>query len=350
MSVYRQLFNIGAAIGLTLVSGCCYRCCRKKPIQPPEQQVNINETKTENTFIHGKNNSVTDNSKTDISVTDNSKTDNSKTVNSKTDISKTDNSKTVNSVTDNSKTDNSKTDISKTNKKNSEFPEKPAEKTGKRSVVVFNGQRDLLRVIVTAEGRDADEKAFGADVVRRTQGALSADDAKVITDGNCDLRITVRPELTVVDQDGDYIRMNSETDIEIKSADGRRIFGVNRIKVDIPRRVLGKKAAITSLGTATADSASKWCREDLARIAKTEVGAIVFSIRWPDVPDKGPRDITAADIKSIGDVIADMKIVSYEFVGRERDVCRFRVVYFISAYPNGFVNEAGARLSQLVLE
>ena len=229
-------------------------------------------------------------------------------------------------------------------------PAKPLPET--KQIVLLNDQRDLLRASVRGEGADADENALAADIAKRAQGALSADDAKIVTDGNFDVRITIRPKLTVVDQDGDYIRMNCVTDVEMKSADGKRIFGAKKIEIAAPRRVLGKQAAISKLGSAAAEATAEWCRQELKRIANNEIGATVLSVQLPTVPKDKPRDpaVDAANIKAIGDNLAKLpNLVTYEFVGQDQQggTCKYRVVYFISAYPNGISNEVSALVKSI---
>lgn len=218
--------------------------------------------------------------------------------------------------------------------------------------ILLNTRKDLLRLIVKPEGGNTDESTLAADIVQRTQGALASDDARIVTDGNCDVRVSIRPKLTIVDQDGGYYRMNSTVDVSMTSADGRRIFGTNKIEVTVPRRVMGKDAAISGLAEPAASKTADWCRKELNRIADAEVGATVLSIQLPAVPEGEKRDAQtdAANIKAIGDEIAKLtNLVSYELVGQDLQAgtCQYRVVYFISKYPNGIANEVSVLLGKV---
>ena len=240
-------------------------------------------------------------------------------------------------------------------------PDKPQRKAGVKAkpqipdgplVLLDDPQRDLLRLKITSTGAGADEKALSEDILQRTLEAISADDAKVVSGGNADLRLTIRSKLTTVDRDIDYVRMNCVVDVEMKSADGKRIFGVKKIEVVSPRRVLGKAAAISKLGKTAAEAAAEWCRKELKRIADTEVGAVILAVQLPAVP-KGKRRDAAADsaaIKSIRSKLARLpKLVSCRLVSQDAEtgLCRYRVVYFISQYPDGPANEAGALLKSI---
>ena len=221
-----------------------------------------------------------------------------------------------------------------------------------KQIILLNEQRDLLRLRVVSVGAGADEKTLAANVARRTLGALSADDAKIVSGGNADLKLTIRSRLSTVDRDGDYFRMNCEVDAEMSSSDGKRIFGVKNIQVVSPRRILGKGAAISKLGNAAADAAAEWCRKELKRIAGAEVGAVMLSVQLPPAPKGKPRDpaVDAANIKAIGDNLAKLpNLVTYELVGQDTETgaCRYRVVYFISEYPNGISNEVGALVKSI---
>ena len=209
-------------------------------------------------------------------------------------------------------------------------------------VVLIDQRRDLLRLSVVAEGADADERELAADIVKRTQGALAADDAKIVIDGKCDVRVTIRPKLATVDRDGDYIRLNCEADVEMKSPDGKRLFGAKKIEIRSQQRTLGKAAAISKLSAAAAKETADWCRSELKRIANAEIGVSLLTIQLP--AEEKTRN-TAAGTKAIGSRIARLpNLVACEFVGEDRKngMCRYRVVYFISAYPNGISHEVGA--------
>lgn len=226
-----------------------------------------------------------------------------------------------------------------------EQPAKPLPKTEK--IVLLQNQRDLLKLSIKSEGNSADEKQLAAGIAQRTRGALSSDDAKIITDDKCDVRALIRPKLTIVDQDGDYFRMNCTVELEMKSSDGRRVFGANKIEIVSPRRVLGKSAAISKLEEAAAENSAEWYRKELKRIANDEVGVTVLSMQLPTVSEGESRDsqADAANIKAIGDNLAKLpNLISYELVGQDlkTGICQYRVVYFISAYPNGIANEVGA--------
>ena len=227
---------------------------------------------------------------------------------------------------------------------------KPLPKTEK--IVLLNNQRDLLKLSVKSEGNNSDEKALAADIVQQTQGALSSDDAKIVTDGKYDVTLTIRPKLTVVDQDGDYYRMNCDVNVEMKSADGRRIFGSKKIEIAAPRRVLGKDAAISKLAEPAATNTAEWSRKELTRLANEEVGATRISVQLPTVSEGETRNAQkdAANIKAIGDNLAKLpNLISYELVGQDPQtgVCEYRVVYFISKYPNGIANEVSALVSSV---
>ena len=227
---------------------------------------------------------------------------------------------------------------------------KPLQKTEKS--VLLGAHKDLLKLFVKLEGKNSDENALASDILRRIQGALSSNDAKVVTAGNCDVRVVIRPKLTTVDQDGGYYRMNCAVDVEMTSADGRRVFGTNTIEVAAPRRVLGKDAAISGLAEPAANKTSDWCRSELKKVTDAEVGATILSIQLPTVPNGEKRNAVtdAANIKTIGDEIAKLpSLVTYELVGQDSQdgTCQYRVVYFISKYPNGIANEVSVLLSKV---
>lgn len=229
----------------------------------------------------------------------------------------------------------------------------PAESVQK--IVLLNNQKDLLRLNIHSDGGNADEKTLVTDFIQRIQGALSSNDAKIVTDGKYDVRVVIRPKLTVVDQDGDYFRMNCTVGIEMKSADGRRIFGTKAIEVSTPQRVLGKNTAIARLATSASDNAADWCRTELKRITTTEVGAALLSIQLPAAPEGKKRNAQndTANFKSIGDAIAKLPgIVNYELVGQnlQNGTCQYRVVYFISAFPNGIANEISVQINTIKLK
>jgi len=223
---------------------------------------------------------------------------------------------------------------------------KPAEKA-----VLLNSRKDLLRLIVQSEASSTDEKSFATDIVQRTQGTLASSDARIITDGKCDVRVSIHPKLTIVDQDGEYYRMNGSVDVKMTSADGQRIYGTNKIEVSAPRRILGKDAAIAGLAEPAASKTSDWCRRELNRIVDAEVGATILSVQLPSVPgEKRDAQKDAAVIKVIGDEIAKMpNLVTYELSSHDSQTgtCQYRVVYFISKYPNGIANEVSVLLGKV---
>lgn len=217
---------------------------------------------------------------------------------------------------------------------------------------LLSERKDLLKLSVKPEGSNSDENSLATDIVQRTQGALSANDAKIVTDGSGDVRISIRPKLAIVDQDGEYFRINCSVNVEIASADGKRIYGTNKVEVASPRRVLGKDAAIAGLAEPAADKIADWCRKELNRITGAEVGATVLSIQLPSVPEGTARNTMndAANIKAIGDEIAKLpNLISYELVGQDsqKGICEYRVVYFISNYPNGIANEVSVRINNV---
>ena len=231
-------------------------------------------------------------------------------------------------------------------------PVKPLQQTEKNEIVLLNARKDLLKLSIKAEGSNSDEKTLATDIQQRTQGALSTNDARIVTDGSGDVSLAINPNLTVVDQDGGYYRMNSTVNVEMTSAEGKQIYGTSKIEVAAPRRVLGKDAAIAGLAEPAASKTADWCRQELKRITDSEVGVTVLCIQLPAAPkDKARNTMTdAANIKAIGDEIAKMpNLISYELVGQDsqKGICEYRVVFFVSKYPNGIANEASVRLGSV---
>lgn len=249
-------------------------------------------------------------------------------------------------IGDGSKSDNS-IDSSKTTPKVIAESLKPAPQT--KNIVLLGDQRDFLRVSIVADSAEPDEKAFGGDIALHLKGALATEGVKIVTGDKFDIRIIINPKLTVVDKDGDYIRMNCEVAVEMKSTAGKRIYGAKKIEIPSTQRVLGKQIAISKLGTAAADETAEWCGKELKRIANAEIGVILLSIQLSP-PLKGKKRDSADDansLKEIDDKLAKMQhLLGYEFVGfdQQTGACQYRVAYFISDYPNGISNEVSALL------
>ena len=240
-------------------------------------------------------------------------------------------------------------------------PVKPLPKTEKAvslnddldgGVMQVAERKDLLKLIVNPEGSGSDETALATDIVQRIQGSLGSNDAKIVTNGKFDVRLAIRPKLKIVDRDGDYFRMNCTVDVEMTSANGKTIYGTTRIESAAPRRVLGKDAAIAGLAELAATPTADWCRKELNRIVDTEIGVSLLTIQMPAVEEGKTRDAMkdAANIKTIGDEIAKLpNLVSCELADQDlkTGTCKYRVVYFISKYPNGIANEVSVRLGKL---
>ena len=224
--------------------------------------------------------------------------------------------------------------------------EKPKPAAETKKIILLNDRKDLLRLIVKPEWNSKEEMGLARNIAQQTAGALSSEDAIVVTSGKCDIRLIVRPKLTLVDRDGDYYRMNCSLVIEMKSAASNRIFGSKTIKIVSPRRVLGKDAAVAKFEEPAAKEASEWCRKELHRLANTEIGSAVLTLQLRTVKNKKrdpKRD--AAEIKAISDELAKLpNVVTYELVGQDNEngTCQYRIVYFISAYPGGIANAVSA--------
>ena len=224
--------------------------------------------------------------------------------------------------------------------------EKPKPAAETKKIILLNDRKDLLRLIVKPEWNSKDEMGLAQNIAQQTTGALSSEDAIIVTEGNCDIRLIVRPKLTQVDRDGDYYRMNCSVVIEMKSAASNRIFGSKTIKIVSPRRVLGKDAAVAKFEEPAAKEASEWCRKELHRLANTEIGSTVLTIQLRTVKNqKRDPKRDAAEIKAISDELAKLpNVVTYELVGQDNEngTCQYRIVYFISAYPGGIANAVSA--------
>ena len=222
--------------------------------------------------------------------------------------------------------------------------EKPKPATETKKIILLNDRKDLLRLTLKPEWNSKDEMGLAQNIAQQTTGALSSEDAIIVTEGNCDIRLIVRPKLTQVDRDGDYYRMNCSVLIEMKSAASNRIFGSKTIKIVSPRRVLGKDAAVAKFEEPAAKEASEWCRKELHRLANTEIGSAVLTIQLRTVKNqKRDPKRDAAEIKAISDELAKLpNVVTYELVGQENGTCQYRIVYFISAYPGGIANAVSA--------
>ena len=230
--------------------------------------------------------------------------------------------------------------------------EKPKPVAETQKIILLNDRKDLLRLTLKPEGSSKEEMGLAKNIAQQTAGELSGDDAKIVTSGKCDIRLVVRPKLTLVDRDGDYYRMNCSVVIEMKSAASNRIFGSKTIKIVSPRRVLGKEAAVAKFEEPAAKAVSEWCRKELHRLANTEIGSAVLTIQLRTVKGKKrdpKRD--AAEIKAISDELAKLpNLVTYELVGQDNEngTCQYRVVYFISAYPGGIANAVSALVGTIV--
>ena len=230
--------------------------------------------------------------------------------------------------------------------------EKPKPAAETKKIILLNDRKDLLRLMLKPEWNGKDEMGLARNIAQQTAGALSSEDAIVVTGGKCDIRLVVRPKLTLVDRDGDYYRMNCSVVIEMKSAASNRIFGSKTIKIVSPRRVLGKEAAVAKFEEPAAKAASEWCRKELHRLANTDIGSAVLTIQLRTVKGK-KRDLKrdAAEIKTISDELAKLpNLVTYELVGQDNEngTCQYRVVYFISAYPGGIANAVSALVGTIV--
>ena len=231
-----------------------------------------------------------------------------------------------------------------TGEKVSEEKAKPVAETQK--IILLDDHKDLLRLMLKPDGASSDEKGLARNIAQQTAGALSGDDAKVVTGGVCDIHLTIRPKLTQVDRDGDYYRMNCSVVVEMKSATSNRIFRSKTIQIVSPRRVLGKEAAVSKFEEPAAKAVAEWCRAELQRLNNSEIGSTILTMQLRTVKDEErdpKRD--AAEINAISEQLAKLpNLISYELVGQdsEKGTCQYRIVYFISAYPGGIANAVSA--------
>jgi len=217
-------------------------------------------------------------------------------------------------------------------------------------IALVKDQHDILTMSIKSGKGDLDEAALSAEIVKRMNSALSHDIAIKPDDDKCDVRVEVSPNLEFVDEDDDYFRMSCSVDIEMKSADGKRLFGATKIDLGAPRRVLGYEESVAAFTEPAADSAVEWCRKELNRIVDSEIGMTLISFSLPAVPEGKERNLQkdAASIIKIGNTLEKQKkILKYELVSQDsrNGICIYRVVYFTSEYPNGLVNELNALFS-----
>ena len=217
-------------------------------------------------------------------------------------------------------------------------------------VALLKEQHDILTMSIKSGKGDSDETALSAEIVKRMNSAMSHDIAIKPDDDKCDVQVFVRPNLALVDQDDDYFRRSCSVDIEMKSADGKRLFGATKIELGAPRRVLGYEESVDRFAEPAANSAAEWCRKELNRIVDSEVGITLVSIQLPAVPEGKARNLQkdAASIVKIGETFEKQeKILKYELISQDsrNGICIYRVVYFTSEYPNGLVNELNALFS-----
>jgi len=217
-------------------------------------------------------------------------------------------------------------------------------------IALLKEQHDILTMSIKSKKGDAKETALADEIVKRMQGVMSRDIAIKSDDDKCNVRVSVRPILSLVDQDDDYYRMNCSVDIEMKSADEKRLFGATRIELGAPRRVLEEENAVGSFAEPAATSSSEWCRKELNRIIDSEIGMTMISIQLPDEPEGKERNLQkdAASILKIGEALGKQKkILNYELISQDSKSgsCIYRVVYFTSEYPNGLINELNALFS-----
>ena len=228
----------------------------------------------------------------------------------------------------------------------------PAAPVSSKQIILLGDKVDLLRLNLVPEGISADEKTLSGTIAQGITSGISSNDARVMSGGNTDLRLTVRPKLTTIDQAGEYFRMNCDVVIELKAVNSDRIFGSRTIRM-VGARKLGKEAAIAQFDEPAAKAAAEWCRGELKRIADNDLGVAVLTMQLPTVPkgDKRSPELDARNIKAIGDNLAKLpNLVSYEFVGQDQETgnCQFRVAYFKSAYPSGIANEVSALIRSIV--
>lgn len=225
-------------------------------------------------------------------------------------------------------------------------PNTPPPQVDPRQIILLSDSRDLLRITLCSEGISAEEKKLSSAIAQLTSGAISANDARVMTSGSVDLRLAVRPKLAVIDQTGDYFRMNCDVEIELNSANTNQVFGVKTIKL-VGVRKLGKNNAVAQFDSPASKATAEWCRSELKRIADKELGVAMLTMQLPRTGDGKPE---VSYIKSIGDNLGRLpNLVSYEFMGQDmqKGVCTYRVVYFKSAYPNGIANEVSAMVGAI---
>ena len=221
--------------------------------------------------------------------------------------------------------------------------------THSAKIVVLGEHPDLIRLLIETEGIEESEKKAGASIRQRIAGAIENNVAAVFTRGDADLRLVVTPTLNTIDQAGEYFKINCNVELELKDADGNRVFGTHDVNV-VGARTLGEDAAVAKLVSPAAKESAKWCNEKLKEIAEKELDVTVLEIQL------GPRQekpsITEENnekIKSLSDKIAKLNgLVRHDYLGYDsgKNSCEFRVLYFRNSHPAGIANTVGALLDQ----
>ena len=223
----------------------------------------------------------------------------------------------------------------------------PPKPVPSKTVVLLADQRVQLRLGVQGEGVSEEEKGMAKRIGLLVSGAVSANDVQIVRQGALDVRLLIRPRLQLVDQDGEYYRMNCEVEAELRSVSNARLYGAKKIQVVSPRRVLGRPAAVAKLEEPAGRQMVEWCRAELRRLVNEEVGCSLLTLQLP-APARGKKrdpQRDAALIRAVGEELGKLpNLVSYQLLAQDEGTgtCQYRVAYFLRAYPNGVANEVGA--------
>lgn len=222
------------------------------------------------------------------------------------------------------------------------------DKKENRKIIILNDQRDLLRVRLETLSRNHSEKLLGESLSNEITGAAGMDEVKIITGKNTDLILRIQPKLNVIDQAGEYFRINAEITVSIKDCSGNRTFSSKHFSI-AGTRTLGQEAAIRKLNSAAIPEITGWFQNTVKQINEKELNVAVLKIKLPGKLRDTKRDNN--NIHIISNYLGKLGgVVSYGYVGMDTQsgTCEFRIVYFRDKHPGGISNAAGILLNSAV--
>lgn len=214
-------------------------------------------------------------------------------------------------------------------------------------ILLLSHQEDRLRLKLEASGSSDQEQQLAVQVARKVSQNIG-ESAKVVNAGNYDVNLTITPTLSLLDQSGEYYRMKCDIRVTLKPQSSSRVYSAHSLSFPSERK-LGKSEVIKQFSVPAGMEISTWCKKELAKVSDEEIGVAMLTIQLPKYfwQRKRRPDNDMANTKEVGDKLAAMpSLMDYEFIAIDetQGTCVYRVVYFKSAYPNGFANEASVYL------